>query len=208
MADREREYPERHYVALASAWRYAVVAIAATGTLAVGLTLGAVFDGVPTALAAIACAAFLLFGLLGGIGGLYDTWRYVRIIPYFQRRVGEIDTFLAGEALARRLRCLDRLAAFCGVTPLSEFGFNDDLRNEPLLWHPADHGLQSVHALLSALEEKSDVVEDRAVLVRDLQKLEHALSRAAQQGIPFCLLLRHGNATSGHEWSVRQGTAF
>lgn len=208
MARREQEYPKRHNEALASAFRWALALIGTTGAVALALTLGAVYGDVPAVVAAIACALFLMFGLLGGIGGLYDTWRYVRIIPYFQRKVGALDTFLSGESLARSVGRLDALAVSCGVTPLSDFGFNDDLCHEPLVWHTAEHGLQSVRAVLAELEGRPQAVADQLAVIADLQKLEHALVRAAQQGIPFCLLLRHGNATSGHEWSIRQGTAF
>lgn len=212
MADRRSAqvdgYPPQHAEALRSAIRYAVIANSITGLLAVGSTLAAVSFGFPPISAATAIALFVLFGVLGGLGGLYDTWRYVRIIPYFRQQVGDIDTFLAGEALAQSCSQLDAAAIAAGVQPLSAFGFNDDLFGERLTWHRADDGLNTVLALCNALTTENLTLPDTDSVLEDLRKLEHALSRAAEQDIPFCLLLRHGNSTSGHEWDVRQGTAF
>lgn len=201
-------YPQRYYDELRRAARIAAFLFAVTGTFALITTGATVFLNGSLILAAVALAVFLLFGLLGGLMGLYDTWRHVRVIPYFPRTVGEIETFLAGEALARNLAQLDAIAREAGATPLSDFGFNDDLFREPLTWHPAARGVDTVEILQSSLQTTSEVVHDRQAVLADLQKLKHALNRAADLDIPFCLLLRHGNSTSGQEWDVRQGTAF
>ena len=39
-------------------------------------------------------------------------------------------------------------------------------------------------------------------------KLQAALEKAVAADVPFCVLLMHGNTTSGHEWDVRKGSAF
>src|SRR5690606_10699345 len=98
---------------------------------------------------------------------------------------------------------LDAVAIAEGVQPLSAFGFNDDLYGQALTWHSADEGLQTVTALRKAVETHRLSLPRADSVLEDLQKLQHAFSRAAEQDIPFCLLLRHGNSTSGHEWSVR-----
>lgn len=201
-------YPRQYMEALRSSVRAAVIAMSITGCLAVGTGLATVYGQMPPVFAATAIALFLLFGVLGGLTALYDTWRYVRIIPYFRREVGEIDTYLAGEALARWLTHLDAAATSNGIQPLSTFGFDDDLRGEPLTWHSAADGLQAVTALRRTITSERDHWSNADSIIEDLQKMEHALSRAAEQDISFCLLVLHGNATSGHEWSIRQGTAF
>lgn len=201
-------YPQRHYEAVRSAKRCAIRAIAITGLLAVLLVACSIYDVLPPVFGSIGLVVFGLFGLLGGLGGLYDTVRYVRLIPYFKSHVGEIDTYLNGQTLARHCQQLDDLAQHLRVRPISYFGFNDDLRNEPLTWHAPADGLHTVSAILKSLEEnKSDEGISNDVLA-DLKKWRDALGRASEMDIPFCVLLLHGNSTSGHEWSIRKGTAF
>ena len=178
-----------------------------TGVAALTLDVAAIYANGPVFLAALASAVFLIFGLLASVGEMIDC-RTARVMPYFRRHVGEINTFLAGEALARHLPFLDDLAAHSEVPPLSTFGFADDLNGEILTWHNPTVGLRTVLRMQHILQESAEDGLDRPAILEDLQKLEHALERAEAQDIPFCLLFRHGNTTSGHEWSVRQGTAF
>jgi hypothetical protein len=49
-----------------------------------------------------------------------------KIVPYFRQRLGDIDTFTRGHAIARSCQVLDDLAIQSGITPISAFGFNDD----------------------------------------------------------------------------------
>ncbi len=202
-----RNYPERYHVTVRQCLRASLWAMGVTGLVALTLDLAAVFANGPLFLAALASAVFLVFGLLASVGAMIDC-RTARVMPYFRRHVGEIDTFLAGEALARHLPFLDDLAARCDLPPLSAFGFADDLNGETLTWHNPSEGLRTVLRLRNSLQELPEDVLDHLAVLEDLQKLEQALQRAEAQDIPFCLLFRHGNTTSGHEWSVRQGTAF
>ena len=125
---RETGLPSQYYEAVRHARRYALNAIGLTGT------------------------TFVLLFLIGGIGGRYETFRYVRIMPYFQRSLGEIDTFLNGKALVRSLKQLDAVAIEQGVQPLSAFGFNDDLRGETLVWYAPEDGLKTIETLLNELK--------------------------------------------------------
>jgi len=82
------------------------------------------------------------------------------------------------------------------------------LRGEPLVWHSPADGLRTVDALLAAVRAQPSTFDDPKAITSDLERLSTALRRADEQGIRFCLLLRHGHGTSGQEWSVREGSAF
>lgn len=84
-------YPTLHYKRMQEAKLYGCRAIAFTGIPFVLLLVGAGFGPVPPIAAAIAGAIFLIFGLLSGLGTHYDAVHYVRVIPYFQRRLGQTD---------------------------------------------------------------------------------------------------------------------
>jgi hypothetical protein len=200
-------FPPRHDDEVRRASRAAWWAVGGTALVAAVLLGGTLYWHVPPAMAAVGGAVFLAFGLLGGLGGLYDTRVHVRLIPYFRAPVGQIDTFTAGRALARYLSQLDKLAVDHGWKPISAFGFNDDLRGESLIWHDAADGLQTVTGLLRILENSASDEPVPPELLEDLRRWAVALQRASAAKIPFCVLLLHGNVTSGHEWSVRQGTA-
>ena len=205
---RETGLPSQYYEAVRDARRYALNAIGLTGTTFVLLFLGTMFWSVWPLLTAFVFAIFLLFGLIGGIGGLYETFRYVRIMPYFQRSLGEIDTFLNGKALVRSLKQLDAVAIEQGVQPLSAFGFKDDLRGETLVWYAPEEGLKTVETLLNELQRLDIPDAICNGILKDLGSWKNALQRASTENVQFCILLRHGNSTSGHEWDVRKGSAF
>jgi hypothetical protein len=180
----------RNLVLGVGALAFTSCAIALAGRRADGL---AVFAGVWDAL--------FLFILVVDSFSTSSVLRHVSVVPYFQSRVGEIETFGNGRHLARAMNGLDDRARSLGVVPLSAFGWNDDLAGESLVWHAPDDGLKTVDALL-AEEQLEPGVRD------DLERIAHALRRAADKRIRFCLLLRHGDVTSGAEWDVRQGTCF
>ena len=201
-------YPQRHFDELRAAKRFAIRSITITGIPFALLMAGTTFGPVPPLATAIAAAVFLMFGLLHGLGLIYDTYRFVQIIPYFERRLGDIDTFLAGSTLARVLKQLDTIAAEENVAPLSAFGFSDDLYGEALQWHDPKMGLQSIKAIQQRLMASDVPIAIEEPLRNDLDKWQHALERAALANVHFCILLRHGHSTSGHEWDVRKGSAF
>ena len=154
-------------------------------------------------LAALLVSVFLL-SLTGSASALMSARGMVRVIPYFSARVGDINTFMRGHAIARELEELDSLAVQHNVTPLSRFGFADDLRGEEVVWHEAAEGKQTVETLLRELATRQTDSETTI----DLQALDDALARASDNGIRFCLLWREQNSTSAAEWDQRQGTAF
>jgi hypothetical protein len=82
------------------------------------------------------------------------------------------------------------------------------LRGEELEWHSAADGVEVVNGLMARLDKNTGDIANVEQVTEELAKLRHALQRAASRDIPFCLLLMHGNTTSGHEWSIRKGTAF
>ncbi len=72
---RETGLPSQYYETVRHARRYTLNAIGLTGTTFVLLFLGTMFWAVWQQLTAFAFALFLLIGLIGGIGGRYETFR-------------------------------------------------------------------------------------------------------------------------------------
>ena len=155
----------------------------------------------------IAGAVFVYYQLVM-VAGMNDVLRHASVVPYFPGRVGEINTFCSGESLARHIDELDEVARTHDVAPLSGFGWNDDLENEPVAWHASAEGLKTVNFLLIALLREEAGWDDHVATIADLKQIAHALERADAQGIPFSLLLRHTTVTSGQEWDMRKGTCF
>jgi hypothetical protein len=160
------------------------------------------------AILAAAMLAILLVFAWSSVWAICDAYRYARIVPYFDRTVGNIDTYTAGRQLARYCGKLDAMAVASGQRAISAFGFNDDLRGETLNWHSPSDGLRTVAALMAAVAAQPEEFDDPISIISDLQRLSNALLRANERGRHFCLLLLHGGTTSGQEWEVRQGSAF
>ncbi len=146
--------------------------------------------------------AIWIYSVVVAIASRGDT-AIARVLPYFPKKGPRVDadTFLSGLDLARNFQTLEVWARERGATPLSTFGWNDDLSGEALVWHEAWQGVESVTALLDHPELTPEVREDLELLLSALQK-------AHDVGQPFCLLLRHGNSASGAEMDARQGTFF
>jgi hypothetical protein len=96
--------------------------------------------------------------------------------------------FARGRALYRRSAALDRLAGTLGVTPLSAFGFADDLFGQSVRWSPASDGLRTVDALRAGLGAEPP----GPGVAEDLDALTSVLRIAADRGVEFALLLRVG----------------
>lgn len=140
-----------------------------------------------------------------------------RILPYFQKisgveRLGGVDTYLHGYAIARSCQALDTLAAELNLQLLSDFGFNDDHRGEEPTWHPAEAGLSTITGLLQELLRKDESWEKSLdkpeEVVADLERIEVALSKARDRRVPFCFILRTSQYTNALEHERRLGTFF
>jgi hypothetical protein len=203
-------YPERHWwfvrrsfrsmfctelILLGTVVGTTVVAVRGPGWLADRAQLAVGVSG----------AVFVCFQLVM-VASLNDVLRHAAVVPYFKKRVGDIATFCSGESLARHVDELDEIARAHAVVPLSAFGWNDDLEDEPVVWHAPADGLKTVNVLLIALEQEETGWDDHAATIADLKQIAHALERADAQGIPFSFLLRHTTYANGQEWDARQGT--
>jgi hypothetical protein len=208
MMSRRREqfadvFFRRHRRHIVGALVRTVVRLAVSGTLAT-YTLVPIFAGRGNAiLASVATAVFLFFLLSFGVS--VRDWFRVRVLPYFECRLGGADTWLAGESLLWHSRVLDEIATACGVTPLSAFASGDDLvPGEELHWFDSGDALRTTERLLDA-----DVAAALPVaVVADLERLRDALRLAVERGVRFCLLVREGSFASGWEMDLRKGSFF
>ena len=132
-----------------------------------------------------------------------------RVVPYFpqkyfDRKASEEswEAFRGGYSLAADLHRLDDLAKKSGITPLSSFGFADDLLNQAVQWSSADDGIRTVTSLI---QEGSGLSTGT---LADLAALAAALKKAAEHQKKFSLLVRFGkdDYISGVELSKRLGT--
>ncbi len=129
----------------------------------------------------------------------------VRVVPYFEKRLGGIKTFLAGEAIFLHSGHLDGIATQLGIRPLSAFASGDDLIwGECLEWFTAQEALRTVECLM-----QSDATPNLPSSVfSDLSQLRDALNIAVSTNTRFCLLIREGSSTSGAEMERRKGSFF
>lgn len=153
-----------------------------------------------------------------------------RLVPYFERPLGgtkwgafkktigtldfkvssePLDTatwgaFRRGFALAHGLDVLERRASQLGVTPLSAFGFGDDVLGQIVVWHSASAGLQTVRALIASSHREALGLN----LLEDLHALEVALQMAEAAALRFAIVVRIGSDEWIHhsEMSQRDGS--
>ncbi|MDQ2644384.1 MAG: hypothetical protein M3020_11250 [Myxococcota bacterium] len=196
-----RGYPARYREIFVDEGKRAAVAVA----LLLLLPLGG-------AIAWFAGSAWLplrvVFGLLllgiAGFGGFicYRTLRALlvpRVVPYFEKSLGEPEPFSGGDALAKNSEHLDELAAAAGANPLSSFGFVDDFYGEPMKWHEPALAVATIKAITP------QVSAAEAALRRDLEALSEFLGRAASRKTRFALVIRTVHAVSDAEKQRRQG---
>lgn len=212
----EPGYPPRYYQQRYSGWGCIALGVAILGSFAALLTaslwVGSVHGlwwddrpGLWLGVAALLTLAWVVSMGVAVVRGWIRSSREVRIIPYYDRPLPQADTFLSGLALARNCLHLDRLARARGVRAISDFGFNDPLRGEQVVWHDAKTGLPTITALLRAVAEEPDAVDDAAAVSGELEKIRHAFERASTSGIRFAFLVEIGSGTSGQVWEVRGG---
>ena len=157
-----------------------------------------------SAVGLIALALLFLSSLVAQLNVAWQT----SIVPYFEKSPGEIETFCQGHQIARNCERLDLLAGELGLTPISAFGFNDDLAGETVEWHAADSALATFQALAAAVAQSPERFLKPNKLQKELSAVVDALQKAREKNIRFCLLLRIGDSTSVQEWEVRKGTCF
>ncbi|MFQ5779726.1 MAG: hypothetical protein ACE5HN_02930 [Nitrospiria bacterium] len=208
-----RNFPCRHVVGVKKAWlRIGVVFLIAVLMVVVSAYMFrlmwfhdrfAVLSGL-----VLFFSSLVLFCLmLMYPGGIPETVE-VRILPYFKERVGNTETFLYGQGIARRVVLLDALAEKLGLSPISAFGYNDNFLGEDVTWHDAEDGLKTVSGLLDHLRGNPRLMDDADRIIRDLTRTETALREAHGKSIQFCFLAREGSTTSGLEMDRREGTFF
>jgi len=134
-------------------------------------------------------AFFFLFFGWAVVGWLLPFRPRPRIVPYFARELGPyggktMTAFARGRGLYLEIGALDELARTRGVKPLSTFGFAYDHFEQEVRWHPASEGLATVEAL----RPSHGTLAPQAA--EDLVALASVLRTAAEQDIPFSLVLR------------------
>jgi hypothetical protein len=202
-------YPDRHWWFVRRAFRRVVrtelvlLAAVSGATVVATRSHGWLADRADFAVA-VAAAVFVYYQFVM-VAGLNDVLRHASVIPYYRERIGDISVFSSGEGLARHVDELDDVARTHGVTPLSAFGWNDDLEGEQVAWHDPAVGLKTVNSLLLALEQEETWWDDQVETIADLKALAHGVERAHAKGVSFSLLLRHSTVTSGVEWDAREG---
>lgn len=207
-----RGYPRRFERARRSYIRWAVAVVgplfllALLGTACAAFALSELRSGIEIARLVALALLTAYFGMILWLS--LHIARETSIVPYFKTELGGIHTFAQGHAVAQSCQALDAMALENGLSPLSAFGFNDDLAGEPLVWHPAANGLVTISGLLSVLRDRPQSLKRQEQLVRELTAIRDALQKASDREVPFCLLLRCGDVTSSVEWERRQGTCF
>ena len=160
--------------------------------------------GVGNAMAASVAAAVLVLVLLMQAPSVAEALS-ARLLPYFESRVGNTKTWLAGQHLLWHSMMLDEQAECLGATPLSAFASGDPLiGGETLALFDPEDALRTCEALLRDAQAPAMPAAVRA----DLTKLRDALRLASERRIRFCLHLREGNSASGHEMDQRSGSYF
>jgi len=164
-----------------------------------------------------AVEVWLLLIFLRGVADL--TKAKLRVVPYFREKQfrtklnrpasEESSTaFHAGFGIAADLSRLDALSRELRVTPLSSFGFGDDLLKQRPQWSNIEEGLRTLRALIKQLETRGATVPMKAATLTDLKTLAAVLQKAQDSQASFALLLRGGrdDFISGYEMEKREGT--
>ena len=180
-----------------------VVFVAVAGTTAIVCAVASFKKNADITLAGIATAIVLFL--------VWSTWRNgrdllrVRVLPYFERPLGQKRTWMAGEDFLRHSRQLDGMAAKLGVRPLSEFASGDDLiQGETLQWFSPEEALKTLERLLQP-DARASLAP---AVISDLAHIQAALCSACSKSIKFCFLIREGTSASGLELDRRKGSFF
>lgn len=176
-----------------------VQVVVASGFVALGFWR--LFHGPSTLLPGLFTAAFLVM-LVSSLVGAVEQLK-VRVQPYFERPLGDVNAWDGGKSLLWHSRDLDQMAECLSLRPLSSFSSGDDLvQGEELQFHDATEALRTVEQLLSKAKKSRFSKE----LISDLTQLHDVLQSAAQKNVRFCLLLCEGHPSRCHETSARKGS--
>ncbi|MEO0475603.1 MAG: hypothetical protein AAF085_06490 [Planctomycetota bacterium] len=117
-----------------------------------------------------------------------------------QRDVPDFDPYVNGKSLSKEERRLHKIAKKQGVTPLMDFFSMDpeevkDLiylesdQNEqldaiqPEGWFKPSEGLQTVTALINAIQQDMESVHDSEGVLAELEEWKHVLRKADSQDL-------------------------
>jgi hypothetical protein len=174
--------------------------------------------GMPRGVIVVAALALYLWFVVRTIR--HYAHMQLRVVPYFERKqfrsedpsrpVAEESrrAFRGGAGIASDLRQLDELAQQSGVTPLSHFGFGDDLFHQPPQWTDITEGKRTLDALIAKTGDPEIARSLRSSTVADLQALSIALDQVHSTQQRFAFLLRYGSDDfiSGVEMERRVGS--
>jgi hypothetical protein len=203
--------PEEYYTQL-HACRREVLGVGLFFTAIVGSTgYGAIFGSIPLVVptGAGAFALFYLLAVLGDLKGLGIGRRCcASIIPFFQREVGEPNTFRSGKAIARHWCLLNSVALEGGAEPLSAFGSCSDSRTALSEWYLPKVALTTIATLLNNISRYRIEIEEYEQLQAELNLLKEKLEAARRQDILFCFHLKTYECVYGQVEEQRKGTYF
>lgn len=208
---RAEGYPPEYRAYVRKTWAWLAGGLLVSGGAALFFGLGCFHDLPPFILFSMAPLAILAFLVLLLFTPSMCVWKSdyaVCILPYFQKSHPSVAgrcSFLSGKALGRNCTYLDALAQDAGLATLSQFGFDDDLRDKRVTWHDPEHGLRAISGLRTALRQDPSLLRETDAVIADSALVEANLQDAVRLQAPFRLLLRYGSWASGHEMDVRQG---
>lgn len=157
------------------------------------------FAGTRTLGAGVSAAILIGFSVYLGAYFVVVLWFWplasARLVPYFEKPLNSTarEAFKRGFALVREFDGLERRASQLGVTPLSAFGFGDDMLGQAVVWHTADDGLKTARALVASFQQEGH----DSNLLEDLQALEAALEEAEAAAVRFSFVVRLGSDANG-----------
>jgi hypothetical protein len=201
---RRQAYPRKYWEEAGACLRSLIRVTLIAAAIALALTLLSIRWESALFIALIPEIIILLITLIGPLD-LYHTLHDVFVTPYFESAVGGVRITCIGKQIARHLEELDDLARLHDVTPLAEFGWNDDLKGEVNVWRDAPSGMKTVNVLLSYFQGDEFAGGGQPGVVDELKVLAQSLSQAADRGIRFCLLLFCGGGTNEMKEARRKG---
>jgi hypothetical protein len=180
-----RGYPDRYRDLYRVGVKRAAISIAVLVVVPLG---GGIAWFVGSAWAPLKIVFGSLLLALAGFGAVICTRTvgallFARMIPYFEKQLGENPPFAGGSELARNAEKLDALAAAAGAAPLSSFGFADDFLGELVKWHEPALALATIRTI------SEQIPASEVALKHDLDRLAESLTLAASKRTRFALLL-------------------